>query len=44
LQGPACSHGLMTVVVMTLAGKGVKLVVKTGNSTLRQIKNFTWHR
>jgi transcription initiation factor TFIID subunit 1 len=34
LQGPACDHGPMTVVVMTLAGKGVKLAVNTEETPL----------
>ncbi|CAM0909223.1 unnamed protein product [Alopecurus aequalis] len=34
LQGPACSHGPMTVIVMTLAGKGVKLIVNTEETPL----------
>uniref|UniRef100_A0ACD6A6H9 Uncharacterized protein n=1 Tax=Avena sativa TaxID=4498 RepID=A0ACD6A6H9_AVESA len=34
LEGPACSHGPMTVIVMTLAGKGVKLLVKTEETPL----------
>ncbi|TVU48820.1 hypothetical protein EJB05_00098 [Eragrostis curvula] len=27
LQGPACNHGRMTVILMTLGGKGLKFVV-----------------
>nr|XP_051203565.1 transcription initiation factor TFIID subunit 1 isoform X4 [Lolium perenne] len=34
LQGPACGHGPMTVIVMTLAGKGVKLAVNTEETPL----------
>ncbi|VAI81001.1 unnamed protein product [Triticum turgidum subsp. durum] len=34
LQGAACSHGSMTVIVMTLAGKGVKLLVNAEETPL----------
>ncbi|XP_003560349.1 transcription initiation factor TFIID subunit 1 isoform X2 [Brachypodium distachyon] len=34
LQGDACSHGSMTVIVMTLGGKGVKLVVNAEETPL----------
>ncbi|KAI4969555.1 hypothetical protein ZWY2020_000469 [Hordeum vulgare] len=34
LQGAACSHGSMTVIVMTLGGKGVKLLVNAEETPL----------
>ncbi|VAI93220.1 unnamed protein product [Triticum turgidum subsp. durum] len=34
LQGVACSHGSMTVIVLTLGGKGVKLLVNAEETPL----------
>ena len=34
LQGAACSHGSMTVIVMTLGGKAVKLLVNAEETPL----------
>jgi len=37
LQGAACSHGKMTAILMTLAGKGIKILVNA-EDTLVSVK------
>jgi transcription initiation factor TFIID subunit 1 len=47
LQGPACSHGRMAVLLMSLGGKGVKILVNAEDTPvsvkLKASKKFGWY-